>query len=221
MNYKGLKYRTEWVEFPDIEDVCKKIGAAPTGTKPNDGVTPHYTVPVLYDPSTKVAISDTTNIADYLDKTYPDTPALFPPGTRGLHAAFFPAFHAAVGMPIVRLSVLPTFLYLGDKSLEYFRRTREAWFGKKLEEICPKGEVHEKTWKELEAGLTKVAIWFDAEPFLGGCGPCNADFILASRLLWARTVWGEESNDWQRMKELDGGRWSRYLQSLDEFITVV
>ncbi|KAL0961286.1 hypothetical protein HGRIS_006246 [Hohenbuehelia grisea] len=35
LNYKGLPFKTVYVEFPDIEKVCKKIGAAPTSLKPN------------------------------------------------------------------------------------------------------------------------------------------------------------------------------------------
>ncbi|KAK0215070.1 hypothetical protein IW262DRAFT_1440636 [Armillaria fumosa] len=41
LNYKGLSYQTEWVEYPDIEPLYTKIGAKSHITKP-DGMTPHY-----------------------------------------------------------------------------------------------------------------------------------------------------------------------------------
>ncbi|KZP02399.1 hypothetical protein FIBSPDRAFT_808778, partial [Athelia psychrophila] len=40
LNIKGLPYRTVWVEYPDIEQLCKKIGAAKT----NSAAAP-YTLP--------------------------------------------------------------------------------------------------------------------------------------------------------------------------------
>ncbi|KAI0682851.1 hypothetical protein BC835DRAFT_807562, partial [Cytidiella melzeri] len=50
LNYKGIPYRTEWVEYPDIEPLCKKIGGSATAKK-EDG-RDHYTLPMIYDPST-------------------------------------------------------------------------------------------------------------------------------------------------------------------------
>jgi len=106
LKYKGLKDRTEWVEYPDIETVCKKIGAEPTGTHP-DGITPRYTVPVLYDPSTRVVISESGRIAEYLNETYPDTLILFPPGTRVLQAAFRAALRTFIDVPLYMLTIYP------------------------------------------------------------------------------------------------------------------
>ncbi|THH30526.1 hypothetical protein EUX98_g3656 [Antrodiella citrinella] len=205
LNYKGLNYRTEWIEFPDVEAVCKNIGAAPTGTKP-DGVTPRYTVPVLYDPSTQTVISDSSKIADYLEKTYPDRPTLVPAGTRGLQAAFRAAVMSAIDIPLYMLCILPGGLNLSPRAFAYYRTTREAMVGKKLEEITPEGEESAKRWRELEAGLTKVATWFVANgdtPFIGGDVPCFGDVLLAARLAWPRAVWGEESDAWKRLSDFD------------------
>jgi hypothetical protein len=78
LNYKGLAYKTEWIEYPDIADLCKKIGAEPTMIR-KDG-RPYYSLPVIQDPKTGAVISDSARIAEYLDETYPDTPKVFPAG---------------------------------------------------------------------------------------------------------------------------------------------
>ncbi|KAJ7483558.1 hypothetical protein FB451DRAFT_1234964 [Mycena latifolia] len=50
LNFKGIPYKTSWVEYPDIEPLSREVGAAPTRNKP-DG-RPHYTLPMIHDPST-------------------------------------------------------------------------------------------------------------------------------------------------------------------------
>jgi len=107
-------FKTEWVEYPDIETVCLGIGAKPTTTK-SDG-SPKYTLPVIYDPSTKLVISDSIVIAKYLEKQYPDTTKLFPDGSNGLIAAFLDAFQTTVSFNIFRLIVLGTHNVLNEAS---------------------------------------------------------------------------------------------------------
>ena len=222
LNYKGLKYRTEWVEYPDIETLCKKIGAGPTAVK-DDGITPHYTFPVIYDPSTKTVVADSTSIADYLDKTYPDSPPLYPRGTRGLHAAFDAVFWTAGFWALFRIVVVAQCFGLPERSYEYFRRTREVAYGR-LEDIAPEGEKREKEWKEVEAGMSKIASWMKAngdKPFLGGDVPIYADMQIAARLIWARVVMGKDSKDWKRFQALDGGMWDRLLQQFEKWSAVM
>ena len=87
-NYKGIPYRTEWVEVPDIEPLSKKLGINPTGQK-KDG-SPFYTLPAIYDPATGTAIADSFAIAEYLENTYPETPSVFPKESAALQKAFEP-----------------------------------------------------------------------------------------------------------------------------------
>ncbi|KZP23392.1 hypothetical protein FIBSPDRAFT_919171 [Athelia psychrophila] len=68
LNIKGLPYQTVWVEFPNIDRVCKDIGAKPT---------------------------DSLEIARYLDNQYPETIAMFPKGSQALQAAFKEAMSAS------------------------------------------------------------------------------------------------------------------------------
>ncbi|EGN93794.1 hypothetical protein SERLA73DRAFT_144791, partial [Serpula lacrymans var. lacrymans S7.3] len=82
LGYKGLVFKTVWIEAPDIEERMKVIGAKPTRVK-SDG-SDFYTLPVIEDPSTGAIVSDSLVIVEYLDKTYASTPAVLPPDTRAL-----------------------------------------------------------------------------------------------------------------------------------------
>ena len=224
LNYKGLSYRTEWVEYPDIEATCKRIGAKPTWN--NADGSPLYTLPVIYDPSTDTVLADSTAIADYLDETYPDTPRLFPPGTRALQAAFQSAQASTFGRreAMYKLVVLAACLNLNEPSYEYFRRTREEEMGKRLEDIAPEGMVREQAWQEFEEDWLTVGKWYKAGgdgPFIMGDAPCHADMVIAARLMWARQVFGKQSASWARIIALDGGRWARFMQNFEQYSVVV
>ncbi|KAI0475254.1 hypothetical protein GGR56DRAFT_645258 [Xylariaceae sp. FL0804] len=84
-NLKGVAYRTEWVEMPDITAVRERLGVPANRTLP-DG-TPYQTLPAIQDPATGALVGDSFEIALYLDRAYPGRPRLLRPGTAGLTAA--------------------------------------------------------------------------------------------------------------------------------------
>ncbi|TBU52346.1 hypothetical protein BD310DRAFT_998700 [Dichomitus squalens] len=55
LDIKGIPYKTVWVESPDIEPLCKKIGATAAEER-RDG-TPLYTLPFIHDPNTGAIVS--------------------------------------------------------------------------------------------------------------------------------------------------------------------
>lgn len=114
LNYKCLKYRTEWVEYPDIEDLCREIGAPPTNTKPDGRA--HYTLPVIQDPNTKAVIADSDAIAKYLEETYPHAPPLFPNGTRAFQCAFFQLARPAIQPAVLHLVIPHVWALLRPRS---------------------------------------------------------------------------------------------------------
>ena len=73
LNIKGVPYRTQWVEYPEIAPLIKSFGLPP-----NSNARTPYTLPAIYDPRTKRAVMDSVEIAKYLDDEYPDTPAVTP-----------------------------------------------------------------------------------------------------------------------------------------------
>ncbi|KAF8192171.1 hypothetical protein BJ912DRAFT_877704, partial [Pholiota molesta] len=213
LNYKRLAYNTEWIELPDIESHCLKFGIAPTSTD-----SPEYTLPAIHDPSTGVYLSDSLLIAEYLEKTYPSTPSLFPNNTIGAQWPFGDAFAA-------NLSALWTFIIpnvrplLTPRGAALFRQTREAWFGKTLEDLLPKGDAAAEQWGKFKEDLGKVDAWYAKTdgPYLLGDTISWADFSVAGYFIWMRTAFGEDGQKWKDISSWHGGRWKGLLDNLKEY----
>ncbi|KAF7322483.1 hypothetical protein HMN09_00026700 [Mycena chlorophos] len=222
LNFKGLEYTTKWLEYPEIEDACKAIGGKPTRNKP-DG-TPLYTLPMIHDLNTGAVITDSFEIAVYLDKTYPapEYPPLMPPNSGGF--GLIAAFDAAMG-PLLA-EVFPfafpgTHALFNPPSADYFRREREPKLGMTLEEyLPPPGSEYEKTqWAKVKASFGTIDGWIAAggpeNAFFGGHGPNYADFYVAAVLVWLSVVVSQDK--WADMKTWHGGRWAKLLDSLKEY----
>uniref|UniRef100_A0A8H7XQ77 GST N-terminal domain-containing protein n=1 Tax=Psilocybe cubensis TaxID=181762 RepID=A0A8H7XQ77_PSICU len=218
LNYKGIPYTTQWVEYPDVEAVSKKLGIKPTTTNP-DG-SDHYTLPAIYDPSTGVYLADSILIAEYLDKTYPDTPKIFPHNTVGLQHAFNEALETALD-PLWEFILPDTCPILNPRSNVYFRRTREHAFGMTLEELRPSGERAVTRWEELKKNLEKVDAWYSKVDgtFILGNKISFADIVVASHLIWLRKVWGDRQ-EWKDIAEWNGGRWENLLNALEKYASI-
>ncbi|KAF8625943.1 hypothetical protein AX17_006669 [Amanita inopinata Kibby_2008] len=221
LNYKTLPYKTEWVEFPDIESKCKEIGVGPTVTRRNG--TPLYTIPAIYDPNTKAAISDSYQITRYLDKTYPQTPSIIPKGTEVFQS--FPLFFHALGpnTTLWNFAVPATYAALNPTSQEFFRRTREEWYKKKIEDMEPKGAAEaEAAWNVLKQGYNKLdRAWQLSEglagPYVMGNTLSFTDITVVSWTLWLRNIFGKDSQRWKDITDWNDGRWGRLVESLAKY----
>lgn len=215
LNIKGLNYKTEWVEYPDIEALYQKLNL-PAKLHYKDG-TPYHCLPVIHDPSTNTTLCESFEIIQYLDKTYPDTPTIIPNELAPLYECFIYAFLPTLQVPLWNCVVLAVCEHLNPRSQEYFRRTREADEGKKLEDIAG-----EKEWLETEQAFGKVLKWLDKggegrELFLGD-KISFPDLQLVGCLLWAKVSLGEESEGWKRICSWHGGRWKRIHDRLTPFM---
>ncbi|KAJ3929331.1 MAG: hypothetical protein NXY57DRAFT_1017295 [Lentinula lateritia] len=227
LNFKGLAYTTEWVEYPDIEALCIKIGAALTDVK-SDGTTPEYTLPVIYDPSTNKVISDSFNIAQYLNTTYPDTPQLIPPGTRALQSGFTQYVNLRVKSILGQFVRPVVFQRLPfGKSQQYFRRTREALYNVKIEEWAPQGEDRVREWKRLRRALIESLDGHYREAkeetggdFLCGVDPTFVDFALAGILQWSKHILAAESEEWNNILSWQEGKWANFMSRLERYAVV-
>ncbi|KAJ7597748.1 hypothetical protein C8J56DRAFT_852097 [Mycena floridula] len=220
LNYKGIPYKTVWVEYPNIKELATSLGAQPTDILPNGD--PLYTIPMIHDPSTGAVVSDSAKIAKYLDEQYPDTPKVFAPGTHGLYEAFQDAIMWSAVTPILQFAIPIAPDILRSPSLEYFRATREAMFGMTFEEMKPKEEKRVEEWKKVEAGFRKMLKWFpkDSVFIMGGDKPTFPDFALAAILHSFKLIFGEESKEWKSIETFDEGRWARTLKAWDKYIEV-
>lgn len=219
LNFKGLPYKTVWVEFPDIEAVAKEIGAK--AIYESDGA-PLYTLPMLFDHTANVAVTDSWNIAKYLDDKYPETDACLPRETVALQKAFQMTVESKLQWNVLLYTVMQTHSQMNPRSGEYWRRTREKMFGKKLEEVGPEGsEARELAWKNILDLLSEVDLWMrDNEQgtvFVCGKEPTFADFVVGSHLTWMKRVLGAQSAGYQELMVVNDGRWALLVEGLNKW----
>ncbi len=167
--HKGLDHRTAPVHFAQIAGIC---GGG------------HKTVPVLED-GDKV-LDGSFQIAAYLEETYPEATSLFG-GPAGLALSRFVENWAAASLhgglfPIIVEDVHAQ-LDEGDKP--YFRESREARFGKTLEQLT---EEREPALERFTSAIHPLRMTVRGQPFLGGEHPAYADYIAFGAFQWARTM---------------------------------
>ncbi|KAG6811460.1 hypothetical protein H0H92_007283 [Tricholoma furcatifolium] len=222
LNFKGIPYKTVWVEYPDIETLAKKLGVPPTSKRP-DG-TPLYTIPMIHDPSTNTVVADSFAIAEYLDKTYPDTPKLLPAGTRPLQSLFTNAF-LATGTAFVQFGMPAVHKNLTSGSQSYFRYHKEKDFGKTMETWTPTGPARDAEWAKVRAGFTTIDSWLrcgkEDGPYFLGHTPAFVDFVVGARLMCMMQIFGEDSEEWADILTWDSGRWASFFEGLRPYETVV
>jgi len=213
LTFKGLPFKTEWVEYPDIENLLKKLGGAPTEVKEGRD---HYTLPAIHDSNTGKVITDSLKIAEYLEDTYPDTPPLFPFGARAAVAVFDQYFLQTAAAPM-RVIMLPESCYrLNPASKDHFRRTRESTYKMKLEEFSPVGPKRDADWEKIKEGYANISGILSkngpGKPFFFGDTLSYADMITASYLLYIKIIIGADTNEWKAVEQWDDGRWVHLLE---------
>jgi len=169
-------------------------------------------------------MADSQPIVEYLEKTYPEAPTLFPHNTLGLQTAFEQAYDHnsnAVG-PFLISRIWER---LNSPSQEYYRRTREARIGKKLEDRLPQGEDRERQWALVKIDFDKVEAWYSKNggtgPFLMGETLTWADLVVAGSTLWLKIIWGEDHPDWKEIETWHSGRWKKLIDALEIYSAVV
>lgn len=141
-------------------------------------------VPVLVDGDRTV--SDSWEIARYLESTYPDRPSLFGCATGEAHALFVKLWCDQVLQSLLFGIILPDlYARLHEADKPYFRRTREARLGCTLEELAvPPAEGV----ASLNEALGPLRSLVKRQDFVGGAAPSFADYIVFGAFQWARCV---------------------------------
>ncbi len=149
-------------------------------------ISPHKSekVPVLLDGET--AVVDSWVIANYLEDSYPDRPSLF--GGEGGRAMarmlnWWGDIVVIGGMfPLIVTDIVD---HLRPVDQVYFRQSREARFGKPLEEVVAN---RDKNVEGFRKGLDPMRLTLKTQAFLGGAAPNYADYIVFGGFQWARAV---------------------------------
>jgi len=144
LNYKGIPHKTKWVDFPDIDSVAKRIGAPHTFVRRSGQ--PLYTVPILRDTTLDRSIAGSLQIALDLERRYPNSPKLFPPGMEGIITDFDNKFTRSVGGALAPLLLSRIWAQLRDGSKDYFRTSRERMYGETLEALSAPGAATAARW---------------------------------------------------------------------------
>ncbi|RMZ87178.1 hypothetical protein DV736_g5605, partial [Chaetothyriales sp. CBS 134916] len=184
LSYKHLPYRTIFLELPDIEPTLKGFGIPPHS---GPGARIKYTVPTIHHIPTNTYLMDSVPISQFLESTYPSSPPFTL--TSELGRSIETLGRETLG-PGFRASLMPRELHiLSPRAQEYFRRTREAWAGRPLEDLL---DGEEQLWKSLEGALCEFDDLLRTNaaegPFVLGKAPSGTDFWLVGSLQMARAV---------------------------------
>ncbi len=141
-------------------------------------------VPVLLHGDKPVA--DSWVIANYLEDTFPDRPSLF--GGEGGRALmrmlnWWGDIVVVGGMFPLIVADIPEHLAPDDAA--YFRSSREARFGKPLEEVAA---ARDKGVVAFRKSLDPMRLTLKTQAYLGGAAPNYADYIVFGGFQWARVV---------------------------------
>ena len=164
--HKGLK----WEEFPCAFTEKDRL------PKPNSG-----TVPVLVDNGR--VVSDSWNIAGYLDEHYPDKP-LFSCAESKSTALLIKFWIERTVHPLVtRMGVGDFMSALQEKDKPYFRESREKRFGMPIETYI---SSREQAREGFIVVLEPLRAMLAEQPYVAGKHPAFADYIVFGVLQWMR-----------------------------------
>ena len=143
------------------------------------------TVPILEHGST--VLSESWDIAEYLDRTFPDHPPLFTSAgelaTVRLTDAWF--FNEVV-RKLFRVYVKDVHDAARPQDRPYFRESREKNMkGKTLESFTADRAAH---LPAVRASLAPLRAHLREFPFLGGTAPNFADYLALGALYWVASV---------------------------------
>jgi glutathione S-transferase len=202
------------VEYPELEEQMKAIGAMPTSTW-SDG-SPKYTLPTLIFTTGEV-MSGSVEIIEALDAMYPDTPRLLAEDTKSDQLIRAERLGSLIDQPAYLALVHGiSKRVLNDSSMEYWDRTRL----RELPSDSPLGSTQrQEMWKNVETGLDKINTEKDSgwiSSTLGKSGRLlYSDIVLLALLYWPR--YSLEEEEYSKYLEWNGGRWKELLDMYSKY----
>lgn len=141
-------------------------------------------VPILVDGDQ--TITDSWEIARYLEVAYPNRPSLFGGSVGEAQTLFIQHWCEQTIQPLVfRLILLDIFDHIHQQDKAYFRASREQRFAMSLEEFA---QPTDESIAKLHQALAPMRSTLEYQPYLGGSQPSFADYIAFSVFQFARTM---------------------------------
>ncbi|EXJ86590.1 hypothetical protein A1O3_03543 [Capronia epimyces CBS 606.96] len=191
LNFKGLPYKTEFVEYPDLGPLLEKAGVPPNAT----GI--KYTLPTIRLPDGRY-VMESRKIADVLDAEYPE-PSLrldspYQARIEALITALQPKIRP-IFAPLIPKS------YLNPVSQKYFVATREADIGMPLDKFHEGADNAFNDTKPLIKQFGDLLDEHPGGPFFLGSEVSYADFVVVGLVRMLEGIgWAE------KFFALDGGQ---------------
>lgn len=171
LHHKGLEFEEKPLAFTEIPTV-------------EGGVT--KLVPLLRDEDTLVA--DSFQIALYLEEAYPFAPSLFGgEGGKAMARLVEGYSQTTIHPAISAIALMDIYNMVAPADQAHFRKTREAMFGKPLEEVFPD---REGAITAFPAKLQPLRHMLRSQPFIGGQSPLFGDYIVFGALQWLKITTG-------------------------------
>lgn len=125
-------------------------------------------------------------IAEYLEDNYPDRPSLFGCSQGRAVARFVNQWSSEVLHPAIARVIVPEIpAALHEKDREYFRRTREAAFGRSFEALAAE---RDEALAALSRTLAPLRSTLATQLFVAGAAPAYADHAVFGAFQWARVI---------------------------------
>jgi glutathione S-transferase len=238
LNYKRVPYKTVWVESADIQRAMKEAGAVPlSGGKWPDGVE-RYSVPAIKDPDTGKVLSDSFEIAQYLDEKFPDRPTLVPKGTEAQQAKFSENVPALLH-PVYIYSIITLLIFIKHllQSLAaagtYITWAKLSEYGKPAFEetmrqidggppFAERPVPTDADFEKMDNVFERLAEAIDAHGGkngrLYGDQTTFADFAVGAVFQWLRHILSQER--FEKLLQLNGDRWKKLVDEHVEYTNV-
>src|SRR5580698_11017987 len=167
--HKGIPYEAVYVGFTEIP---KLFGGK------------FKTVPILEHGST--VLDESWDIAEYLDRQFPDKPLFNSPAEHSLVRFTDTWFMSEVLRKMFRVYVKDVHDAARPEDRSYFRESREKNMkGQTLESFTADRATH---LPAIRASLAPLRAHLQKSPFLGGSAPNFADYIALGGFYWAASA---------------------------------
>lgn len=169
LNYKGIPFTTEWRTYTTIDATLRPLGVEPLPEAP------HFTLPAITYKGTTVMGSD--KIRDFLNKEFPDTPAVTA-AVNGRNPKANEVMDWAMIFVAGALGCLLITKVLPKDDAEYFINTKMPKAGVSVPEVLASTETRSQMWAGVESFLTKGIYHLVA-----ASGTAGSDAELTQKLL--------------------------------------